>query len=261
MKRLSEVCKIVGVTRRTLQEYDKIKLLSPTAKTEAGYWLYDNDAIETLIMIQTFIEAGYKRKAIKNLLKSPSFDILKELDNVISGLENKRKRIDGMISTINVIKLTTTLPESAYPALSKFDISSFYKDKSFALYLEEAITQASGDDRSSYECYCEWFFSILAIWYLVGNPEDSDLVQDSVERAFGSFKKMVELIETDEEDSIEDLTESEFAVPFLEITQEMAKEPEMLRIIESFCGVRAMPYIVRAVQAFSDKIVRQEGIA
>lgn len=41
MKKLSEVCKIVGVTRRTLQEYDKIYLLHPSAKTEAGYWLYD----------------------------------------------------------------------------------------------------------------------------------------------------------------------------------------------------------------------------
>lgn len=37
MKKLSEVCKIVGVTRRTLQEYDKIGLLKPTSKTESGY--------------------------------------------------------------------------------------------------------------------------------------------------------------------------------------------------------------------------------
>ena len=32
MKRLSEVCKLVGVTRRTLQEYDKVELLKPTSK-------------------------------------------------------------------------------------------------------------------------------------------------------------------------------------------------------------------------------------
>ena len=34
MKRLSEVCKIVGVTRRTLQEYDKVGLLHRSGKTE-----------------------------------------------------------------------------------------------------------------------------------------------------------------------------------------------------------------------------------
>ena len=49
MKRLSEVCKLVGVTRRTLQEYDKVELLKPTSKTEAGYWLYDEAAIQRLI--------------------------------------------------------------------------------------------------------------------------------------------------------------------------------------------------------------------
>ena len=58
MKKLSEVCKIVGVTRRTLQEYDKIGLLKPTSKTESGYWLYDDTAIQTLILIQIFVEGG-----------------------------------------------------------------------------------------------------------------------------------------------------------------------------------------------------------
>ena len=70
MKKLSEVCKIVGVTRRTLQEYDKIGLLKPTSKTESGYWLYDDRAIQALFAIQVFVECGYKRKAIKSLFAS-----------------------------------------------------------------------------------------------------------------------------------------------------------------------------------------------
>ena len=68
MKKLSEVCKTVGVTRRTLQEYDKIGLFSPTSKTDNGYWLYDDDAIKKLVLIQVFIEAGYERKKIKAIL-------------------------------------------------------------------------------------------------------------------------------------------------------------------------------------------------
>ena len=67
MKRLSEVCKIVGVTRRTLQEYDKVGLLKPTSTTEGGYWLYDDAAIQKLILIQIFVEVGYERKTIKAL--------------------------------------------------------------------------------------------------------------------------------------------------------------------------------------------------
>ena len=68
MKRLSEVCKLVGVTRRTLQEYDKVELLKPTSKTEAGYWLYDEAAIQRLMLIQIFVEADYERKNHKSTL-------------------------------------------------------------------------------------------------------------------------------------------------------------------------------------------------
>ena len=56
MKRLSEVCKEVGVTRRALQGYNEIGLLKPTSTTEAGYWLYDDDAIKKLKLIQIFVE-------------------------------------------------------------------------------------------------------------------------------------------------------------------------------------------------------------
>ena len=112
MKKLSEVCKIVGVTRRTLQEYDKIGLLKPTSKTESGYWLYDDTAIQTLILIQIFVEGGYERKAIKSLLESHTLDMIEEFDHLIGTLEEKRKRIDGMINTIRTLKITAKLPEA-----------------------------------------------------------------------------------------------------------------------------------------------------
>lgn len=68
VKKLSEVCKIIGVTRRTLQEYNTIGLLHPSDKTEAGYWLYDENAIQKLMLIQIFVQCGYKRKKIKDIL-------------------------------------------------------------------------------------------------------------------------------------------------------------------------------------------------
>lgn len=107
-KRLSEVCKIVGVTRRTLQEYDKIGLVSPTSKTDSGYWLYDEDTIVTLMIIQIFVEAGYERKEIKDIICSSSFDLISELDNAIERLKDRKKRIEGMINSINVMKMFPT---------------------------------------------------------------------------------------------------------------------------------------------------------
>ena len=48
MKTVNEVSKLSGVSIRTLQYYDRIGLLSPTDRTEAGYRLYDDAALEKL---------------------------------------------------------------------------------------------------------------------------------------------------------------------------------------------------------------------
>lgn len=260
MRRLSEVCKIVGVTRRTLQEYDKIKLLSPTAKTEAGYWLYDDDAIKTLIAIQTFVEVGYKRNDIKILLESPAFDILEELDHVISDLEDKRKRIDGMINTIKYIKRFFTLMASASPASSKFDIARFYKDKSFVSCLEESFTHYSESGISVSACISAWFYFLCSIGSLADTPEDSAQVQDNVERAFRAYKNMYEIMKTEDEESVEDYTELELAELHLEFLQDILNDPEALQVIEFLGGTETMQYIVRAVQVFCDRKTRQEVV-
>lgn len=48
MRMVHEVSKLVGVSKRTLQYYDEIGLLSPTEYTESGYRLYDDVAVERL---------------------------------------------------------------------------------------------------------------------------------------------------------------------------------------------------------------------
>lgn len=48
MKTVKEVSEITGVTIRTLRYYDEIGLLKPTQLTDAGYRLYDQNALEKL---------------------------------------------------------------------------------------------------------------------------------------------------------------------------------------------------------------------
>ena len=54
MRTVKEVSNLTGISVRTLHYYDEIGLLKPTGKSEAGYRLYDDKALETLQM------AGYK---------------------------------------------------------------------------------------------------------------------------------------------------------------------------------------------------------
>ena len=51
MKTVNEVSRMTGCSVRTLHHYDAIGLLKPTQITDAGYRLYDEEAIEKLFLI------------------------------------------------------------------------------------------------------------------------------------------------------------------------------------------------------------------
>lgn len=253
MKKLSEVCKIVGVTRRTLQEYDKVGLLKPTSKTESGYWLYDDAAIQKLMLIQIYVEVGYERKTIKSLLESPELNIFVEYDHLIDTLENKRKRIDGMINMIKRLKLTEKVPKSALRAMSKLDVTRLFKEKSFVSCLEDAIIQSAEyteADNSKAELYMPFFYNIIAIGCHIGTPEDADPVQADVEEAHKGMIKMAMAIE---DFSDEELTEAELAEAFLEGMRDIVDDPEFLQMVDGECGDGAAAYIVRAIEVFCDR--------
>ena len=48
MKTISEVSALARISKRTLQYYDRIGLLCPSARSEAGYRLYSNADLERL---------------------------------------------------------------------------------------------------------------------------------------------------------------------------------------------------------------------
>ena len=59
MMTVHEVSKLTGVSIRTLQYYDKIGLLKPSAYSEAGYRLYDDTSLEKLQQILLFRELQF----------------------------------------------------------------------------------------------------------------------------------------------------------------------------------------------------------
>ena len=54
MKTISQVAKLTGVSIRTLQYYDEIGVFKPTRVTDAGYRLYDDEALNTLQQVLFF---------------------------------------------------------------------------------------------------------------------------------------------------------------------------------------------------------------
>ena len=92
MKRVEEVCRLSGVSRRTLQYYDDEGLL-PAKRSEENYRLYDEAAMERLWEILWYKEMGFKLKEIKEILAVPR----KERKNY---LERKIQIIEGEIQDL-----------------------------------------------------------------------------------------------------------------------------------------------------------------
>ena len=116
MKTIREVSKIVGVTRRTLQEYDRIGLLSPANKEERtssnDAWLYNDQDIWKLIQIQTLITSGMNRKEIKELLTDPHFKMEQTIPLAIDNLQKEISLAERRIK--NLKDMAAACPEVAY---------------------------------------------------------------------------------------------------------------------------------------------------
>ena len=139
MYSLSKVCRLMGVTRRTLQGYSEIGLLNPSAKTKGGYWQYDEKALETLALIQIFAEIGYSRSHIKEILSRSDFDLRKEYEKAIEVLQNKKAKIDQMISLLKAYERIYSLPISALEPLPKIDVKQVLRNTSFTELMRKTM--------------------------------------------------------------------------------------------------------------------------
>ena len=97
METVMEVSRLTGVSVRTLHHYDAIGLLKPSKVTEAGYRLYDNNALRRLQAILLFRELQFPLKEIKVILDNPDFDPQEALEQQIHLLELQKDRLERLI--------------------------------------------------------------------------------------------------------------------------------------------------------------------
>ena len=103
MMTVKEIAKLTGISARTLHYYDEIGLFEPTEKSEAGYRLYDEKALETLQQILFFREFDIPLKDIKTVIKNPSFDRNQILQMQRKMLAAKKERMERLIASIDDI--------------------------------------------------------------------------------------------------------------------------------------------------------------
>jgi DNA-binding transcriptional MerR regulator len=98
--RVSEFAEKAGVTVRTLHHYDRLGLLQPSGRTEAGYRLYGDRDFARLQQIVTLKFIGLPLRQIKDLLDRGELDLAATLRLQRRLLLEKRLQVEAAIQAI-----------------------------------------------------------------------------------------------------------------------------------------------------------------
>ncbi len=105
MRSVNEVSKLSGVSRRTLQYYDEIGLLPPSAVKESGYRQYDDESLRRLWSILFYKELGMSLDYIRLLLENPKEmekEIIRQHKQILlekqSGLQKMILSVDRILN-------------------------------------------------------------------------------------------------------------------------------------------------------------------
>src|SRR5689334_19913486 len=100
MYRVSDFAEKAGVTVRTLHHYDRLGLLKPSGRTEAGYRLYGDRDFARLQQIVTLKFIGLPLRQIKDLLDRDDLDLAATLRLQRWLLLEKRLQVETAIQAI-----------------------------------------------------------------------------------------------------------------------------------------------------------------
>ncbi len=150
MRTVKEVSVLTGISVRTLHWYDEIGLLKPSATSDAGYRLYDDKALESLQQILFFREFDLPLKQIKSIMENPALDKNQILLSQRKMLEQKKERLERLISSIDDILKGENRMDFA--VFNQDDIEQLYQsimgqmsDEQKMQFMENCIAANGGD--------------------------------------------------------------------------------------------------------------------
>jgi DNA-binding transcriptional MerR regulator len=100
---VGELAKAMDTTVRTLQHYDKLGLLPPSAESSGGRRLYSDEDLIKLSQIQELKSLGFRLDEIKDRL--PALDTPEQVAVVLAEqAENLQEQIDALTTSLSALK-------------------------------------------------------------------------------------------------------------------------------------------------------------
>jgi DNA-binding transcriptional MerR regulator len=116
MLKVGELAALAKLTVRTLHHYDSIGLLQPSARSDAGYRLYDRDDVARLHQIQALRSFGMSLADIGLYLDSPENSPLAVVERQLALLDRQMREAERMRKHLR--RLHTELANGGQPDLS-----------------------------------------------------------------------------------------------------------------------------------------------
>ena len=115
---VGELAKRAGITVRTLHHYEQTGVLLPSARSAAGYRLYNLADVQRLHMIQALAKAGLELAEIRDYLEQESLSLTELLDAQITLLDKQLRSIHTLRDRL--VELRTGLLDDAAPDLESW---------------------------------------------------------------------------------------------------------------------------------------------
>ena len=115
---VGELAKRAGITVRTLHHYEQTGVLLPSARSAAGYRLYNLADVQRLHMIQALAKAGLELAEIRDFLEQESLSLTELLDAQITLLDKQLRSINTLRDRL--VELRAGLLDDAAPDLESW---------------------------------------------------------------------------------------------------------------------------------------------
>jgi DNA-binding transcriptional MerR regulator len=133
---VGQVADLAGVTVRTLHHYDEIGLLSPGARSPAGYRRYGDADLERLQQIMFYRELGFALDEIAAMLDDPGTDPLAHLDRQHALLSARLERVRQMVEAVEAAMEASRMGIKLTPA-ERFEVFGDTDPTQYADEVEE----------------------------------------------------------------------------------------------------------------------------
>ena len=259
MRTVKEISDLTGISVRTLHYYDEIGLLKPTDKSEAGYRLYDDKALETLQQILFFREFDIPLKEIKAVMDNPALEKNQILQMQRKMLVAKKERMERLISSIDDIlkgdnkmdfaifskaeieEMFQTMFDNMPDNMRELAVKEFRSVGEWKKHYMEVVS--SEEMQKGYAKVVEWYGGKDNLLSVANNPVSTEVAESYNKRIEAILQKLIAKRGCDVDSFEVKEVVGEFGFVMKQLTQVKNEEGIMLAHVQYYRNEKIKPMI------------------